>query len=49
MPVPFNYKEYGNHIRQLQGVGEWVKGIKIHETTHSNFGYIVAWKKEILS
>ena len=48
MPVPYNYKEYRNHIKQLQGVGDWVKGIKIQQTSQGQ-GYIVAWKKEILS
>ena len=28
--LPVNYSPvYGPHIKQLQGVGEWVKGIKL--------------------
>jgi hypothetical protein len=43
--VNYDEKVYGNYIKQLQGVGEWVKGLKIFESQR----LIVAWKKEILS
>ena len=47
--MPVNYKnadnreEYGNHVRQLQGVGSWVYGLKVFE----EHKLIVCWKKEL--
>ena len=45
LPVNYKEKKFGSYIKQLQGVGEWVKGIKLFESQK----LIVAWKKEILS
>ena len=39
------WREYGPHIKQLQGVTEWVKGLKVFEKEN----LIVVWKKEILT
>ena len=44
-PSPAQQQSYGPHIKQLQGVGRWVKGLKIFEQQ----GLIVAWKKEYSS
>ena len=44
-PAPAQQQSYGSHIKQLQGVGRWVKGLKIFEQQ----GLIVAWKKEYSS
>ena len=43
MPVNYNQAEYGNHIKQLQGVGSWVYGLKVFE----EHKLIVMWKKEL--
>jgi hypothetical protein len=44
--LPINYSSvYGPHIKQLQGVGEWVKGIKLFQSQR----LLIAWKKEILT
>ena len=45
LPVSYLPEDYGSHIKQLQGVGEWVKGLKVFESQN----LIVVWKKEILS
>lgn len=45
VPVPRDFDKYGNHIMQLQGVGEWVKGLRMFEDQ----GLLVVWKKEIHS
>ena len=43
MPVNYNKDEYGTHIKQLQGVGSWVFGLKVFE----EHKLIVMWKKEL--
>lgn len=43
MPVNYNKDEYGTHIKQLQGVGSWVYGLKVFE----EHKLIVVWKKEL--
>ena len=45
LPANYNPEKYGKHIRQLQGVGEWVKGFK----TFKDQGLMVVWKKEIVT
>lgn len=42
LPVNSLPREYGPHIRQLQGFGSWVKGLKVFVKEN----LIVAWKKE---
>lgn len=44
-PSSAQQQSYGPHIKQLQGVGRWVKGLKVFEEQ----GLIVAWKKEYSS
>lgn len=42
LPVNFLPREYGPHIKQLQGLSQWVNGLKVFEKDN----LIVAWKKE---
>ena len=42
LPVNFLPKEYGPHIKQLQGLSQWVNGLKVFV----NDNLIVAWRKE---
>lgn len=41
-PVNCMPREYGPHIKQLQGLAQWVNGLKVFEKDN----LIVAWKKE---
>lgn len=45
LPANWDPQLYGPYIKQLQGVGRWVKGLKVFEEQ----GLIVAWKKEYSS
>lgn len=40
LPVNFWPREYGPHIKQLQGLSQWVNGLKVFEKDN----LIVAWK-----
>ena len=42
LPVNFLPREYGSHIKQLQGLSQWVNGLKVFEKDN----LIVAWRKE---
>jgi hypothetical protein len=45
LPEDYNSKVYGHHIKQLQGITEWIKGFRVFE----DLNLVVVWKKEILS